>query len=1032
MSDTCERWLPAALLLLVIMAGHAAPLGAEEKFEITGDDRAYWAFQSVKRPEYAGIDALIDVTLSGKGLVPNPPASREQLIRRAYFDLVGLAPTYQEIKVFVGDETPVADAFSGLVDKLLAMPEYGERWGRHWLDVVRYAQTNGYERDDEKPNAWRYRDYVIASFNADKPYRRFILEQLAGDELPDGGDEGVIATGFYRLGVFDDEPDDKRAAEFDGLDDILRTTSETFLGLTTGCARCHNHMFDPISQADYYELVAFFRNVKRYQKPQKGKAGPVLRQVQGGMALCVTENGTKAGDTHVLVRGDAGQPAQKVMPRLPEIFGNHSPEIVPTPASSGRRLALAKWIADPANPLTARVMANRIWQYHFGRGIVATPNDFGKAGHPVSNVQLLNWLADEFIRSGWSVKHMHRMIMNTRAYQRSSAPNADNERIDPGNIHHWRGNLRRLEAEILRDRILQASGTLNLKRGGESFFPALNGEVVAGASKPGRGWGWSQPEERNRRSIYAFVKRNMVYPFFEIFDYTNTEGSLGARPDTTVAPQALLLLNSELVTESASLIAARALAKDDPISEAFRLVLGRDPSGQEHLSASAFLAEQQEKHKAMAGRILFRPDFPPALFKDYHAALPAQRFLRGPTQGWEYFKGKWTGGYEGIVNAEVDWPPFALFRPAGADYRFSGKVRLEKNTARAMILLQARPRGQEFDGYALLLDAEAGRVAVRRYSDGKFETLSQEEATIPRLRPLDFSVEFIKGKVNVAFNGLKILVEDSAPVGGGAGRFGVSAWGGPVSFDGLAIESAGDRFPIIDIDHRLSRFSSPASPAGELPAGWSAFGGKWTVRDNVIAVTKEQGPKLLWDAAGKLAGEASFTAGLRVTDGDIAGLIMNVSDPKVGADNWNGYEVSLYLHEQKLVLGSHENNFLTLASVPAPVTRGKWHQLRVHVAGDRVKVYLDGRDEPYIDYRIAKPLAPGLAGLRTWGAAVEYRSLSVESGGAKSVFKPTPASPDAAEVSRIVLTPDPDRPHHRAFEQLCSLLINLNEFIYVD
>ncbi|MCP4848964.1 MAG: DUF1553 domain-containing protein [Verrucomicrobiaceae bacterium] len=1004
---------------------------AEEKFEITGEDRAYWAFQDLKPPEQSGIDAIIDAALSEKGLIANPPASREQLIRRAYFDLVGLAPTYSQIREFAADKAPVAEAFAKLVDRLLAMPEYGERWGRHWLDVARYAQTNGYERDDEKPNAWRYRDYVVDAFNTDKPYDRFILEQLAGDELADGGDEGLIATGFYRLGVFDDEPDDKRAAEFDGLDDMLRTTSETFLALTTGCARCHDHMFDPISQVDYYELASFFRNVRQYQKPQRGKEGAVLRQVKGGMALSVTENGPKAADMHLLVRGDAGRPAQKVTPRLPGIFGNHEPPILPTPVSTGRRLALARWIADPANPLTARVMSNRIWQYHFGRGIVATPNDFGKAGHPVSNPGLLDWLAHEFIKSGWSVKHMHRAIMNTGAYRRSSSPHPGNAKIDPDNVHHWRGNLRRLEAEILRDRILQASGALNQKRGGMSFFPALNGEVVAGASKPGRGWGWSRAGERNRRSIYAFVKRTMVYPFFEIFDYSNTEGSLGSRPDTTVAPQALLLLNSELVTENAARIAGRALEKKDSIGEAFRLVLGRDPGSEERATAEAFLAEARQKHTATAGQIQFRPDFPPALFKEYHSLLPAERFLRGPGEGWDYFKGKWTGGYEGIINAEADWPPFALFRPAGSGYRLSGKVRLEKNTARTMILLQARPRGQEFDGYALLLDAEAGSVEVRRYSDGKFKTLAGQQAAIPRLRLLDFSVEFIKGKVSITFNGLKILVEDSAPVGGGAGRFGVSAWGGPVSFDGLAIESAGDRFPIIDIDHRLSRFSSLA-PVAQFPPGWSVFGGKWTVRDNVIGVTKEKGPKLLWDAAGKLAGEATFAAEMRVTDGDIAGLIMNVSDPKVGADNWNGYEVSLYLHEQKLVLGSHENNFLTLASVPAPVTRGKWHQIRTHVAGERVKVYLDGRDEPYIDFIVEKPLAPGFAGLRTWGATVEYRNIKVESGGRTSIFSHRGDSPPVAEPGGIVLAPDPGRPGRRAFAQFCSLLVNLNEFLYVD
>ena len=1006
---------------------------AEDKFEITAEDRAYWAFQDLQQPNPAGIDAIIDAKLSEKGLVANPPASREQLIRRAYFDLLGLAPTYSQIREFAADKAPVAEAFARLIDRLLALPEYGERWGRHWLDVVRYAQTNGYERDDEKPNAWRYRDYVIAAFNSDKPYDRFILEQLAGDELTDGGDEGLIATGFYRLGVFDDEPDDKRAAEFDGLDDMLRTTSETFLGLTVGCARCHDHMFDPISQVDYYELASFFRNVRQYQKPQRGKEGAVLRKVKAGMALSVTEKGPKADDTHLLIRGDAGRPAQKVTPRLPGIFGHLQPDIVPTTVSTGRRLALAKWIADPANPLTARVMANRIWQYHFGRGIVATPNDFGKAGHPVSNAVLLDFLAQEFIRGGWSIKHMHRVVMNTRAYRRSSSPHAANGKIDPDNIHHWRGNLRRLEAETLRDRILQASGALNKKRGGSSFFPVLNGEVVAGASKPGRGWGWSRAEERNRRSIYAFVKRTMVYPFFEIFDYSNTEGSLGSRPETTVAPQALLLLNSELVSDNASLIARRALEKKDPVGEAFRLVLGRDPVSRERVTAETFLAEARQKHAVTAGQIRFRPDFPPSLFKDYHALLPAERFLQGPGAGWEFFKGKWTGGYEGIINAEVDWPPFALLQIATPGFRFSGKVRLEKNTARAMILLQARPRGQEFDGYALLLDADAGRVAVRHYSGGKFETLSERQAAIPRLQPLAFSVEFINGQIRVVVDDLEMLVGDSKPLDMGDGRFGVSAWGGPVIFDEVAIEDGNGRYPLIDIDYRLSRVSPPSGASVHLPGGWSAFGGKWTVRDNVIGVTKEKGPKLLWDAAGKLAGEVSFTAGLRVTDGDIAGLIMNVTDPKVGADNWNGYEVSLYLHEQKLVLGSHENNFITLASVPAPVTRGKWHQLRAQVAGKRVKVYLDGRDKPYIDFIVKKPLPPGLAGLRTWGAEVEYRNIKIESGGKTLIFTQaeTPAA-DAAEPGGIVLAPDPDRHGRRALAQFCSLLLNLNEFLYVD
>ena len=274
-----------ALYSLAILIIFQPNIFAEGKFSISEEDKNYWAFQQVDESIHkdSSIDIIVNNAIKENELEPNGEASREVLIKRAYFDLIGLSPRHEEIEAFVSDPSSTAKAFSELIDKLLQMPEYGERWGRHWLDVVRYAQTNGYERDDEKPNAWRYRDYVIDAFNNDKPYDRFILEQLAGDELiaeafntdrpfVQGGDEGKIATGFYRLGVWDDEPDDKKTAQFDELDDILRTTSETFLGLTTGCARCHDHMFDPISQKEYYSLLAYFRNVKGYEKPGKNSS----------------------------------------------------------------------------------------------------------------------------------------------------------------------------------------------------------------------------------------------------------------------------------------------------------------------------------------------------------------------------------------------------------------------------------------------------------------------------------------------------------------------------------------------------------------------------------------------------------------------------------------------------------------------------------------------------------------------------------------------------------------------------------------
>ena len=377
-----------AVYSLAILTIFQPNIFAEGKFSISEEDKNYWAFQQVDESIHkdSSIDIIVNNAIKENELEPNGEASREVLIKRAYFDLIGLSPRHEEIEAFVSDPSSTAKAFSELIDKLLQMPEYGERWGRHWLDVVRYAQTNGYERDDEKPNAWRYRDYVIDAFNTDKPYDRFILEQLAGDELiaeafntdrpfVQGGDEGKIATGFYRLGVWDDEPDDKKTAQFDELDDILRTTSETFLGLTTGCARCHDHMFDPISQKDYYSLLAYFRNVKGYEKP--GKNSSIFSSISGGEALAISENGENVPETHVLIRGEAAKPDYKVEPSVPSVFEMKISEPVPTGHSSGRRLALAKWIANPSNPLTSRVMVNRIWQYHFGKGIVGSPNDLG-------------------------------------------------------------------------------------------------------------------------------------------------------------------------------------------------------------------------------------------------------------------------------------------------------------------------------------------------------------------------------------------------------------------------------------------------------------------------------------------------------------------------------------------------------------------------------------------------------------------------------------------------------------------------------
>ncbi|MFY8052645.1 MAG: DUF1549 domain-containing protein, partial [Armatimonadaceae bacterium] len=384
-------------------------------FRITSADRGWWAFQPLKsQKDQKSIDSLIAERLTKSGLRMSPPATPRERVRRAYFDLWGIPPSPADVASF--EANPSATAWAALIDRLLASPRFGERWGRHWLDIVRYAETNGYERDSPKPFAWRYRDWVIKTINDDKPYDRFVMEQLAGDELSDGGDDGLIATGYYRLHVWDDEPDSTLAAEFDDFDDIMVTTGAAFLGLTIGCARCHDHKYDPISQRDYYSLLAFFRGIDPYGLQKTGGGGrgtgKILAQLRGlpnEKVLCAQENGARPRETFVLVRGDVNAPAEKVIAAVPELFsdmGNVPPPVI-TPASrtsSGQRTALAAWIVSPRNPLTSRVMANRAWQHLFGRGIVATPDDFGVTGLRPSNQNLLDYLAARFVSGGWKLK----------------------------------------------------------------------------------------------------------------------------------------------------------------------------------------------------------------------------------------------------------------------------------------------------------------------------------------------------------------------------------------------------------------------------------------------------------------------------------------------------------------------------------------------------------------------------------------------------------------------------------------------------
>lgn len=653
--------------------------------EVNDETKNHWAFRPLKRPQPPGvssdwvrnpIDDFVLARLNAAGLKPNPRADRRTLIRRLYYDLTGLPPTPEQVAAFVADDSP--GAYEALVSSLLDSPRYGEHWARYWLDLVRYAESNSFERDNPKPFVWRYRDYVIRSLNDDKPYDRFLIEQLAGDELPDVTSDSIIATGYYRLGPWDDEPADPKLATYDELDDIITTTGQGILGLTLNCSRCHDHKLDPIPQVDYYRFLAFFQNIRRYgvrsdesvyersvcsiaseeeqqQFEQELRAYnqrvaalrsrldevelSVKNQLVGGerddfqadsvrlgiikkyvgkflsgkefdeyqrirrewtqlrdhppqsaaQALCVKEHGPEALPTHVLLRGSPAAEGDVVEPQFPSVLSPPRPEIVPphSQQSTGRRLALARWITSPENPLTARVMINRIWQWHFDRGIVRSSNNFGLQGDAPTHPELLDWLAAEFIQQGWSIKAMHRLILLSNTYQMSSALNPAAMQQDPQNTLLWRFEMRRLRAEELRDSILAVNHTLRVDRMyGPSIYPAIPEAVLAGQSRPGENWHVSTPEEQCRRSIYIHIKRSLQVPLLAAFDVADTDFSCPVRFATTQPTQALGMLNSEFLNEQAEVFAEdlRNNAGDNvrtQVKTALERTLQRQPSQEE-------------------------------------------------------------------------------------------------------------------------------------------------------------------------------------------------------------------------------------------------------------------------------------------------------------------------------------------------------------------------------------------------------------------------------------------------------------------
>jgi hypothetical protein len=706
----------------------ANALAALETMEIPAAARDYWAFKlpvqasvpNVSSRFQHPIDRFLEQARHEKGLEPAPAAGRLTLLRRAYLDLIGLPPSPSEAAAFLADDAP--GAWERLIDTLLASPHYGERWGRHWLDVARYADSSGFEHDFDRPNAWRYRDYVIRAFNQDKPYDVFLKEQIAGDELDTKSDETLIATGFLRAGprvAFREKDNPERRYEY--LDDLIATTGRGLLGLTVQCARCHNHKFDPIPQKDYYSLEATFfgyvetthplvprseaeaydkkvRDVEARQAPLKAEikkieaqyeekvrqdaykrfpenvqraiakperertageqllAQQIIEQVTvGGRAVdrfltpaeavrkkaladqiaalekerpkpipvadivtdgdyrsapngegdevigcpkCRIREATadsflhtgpgryEAPPSYFLIRGDANAKGSLMKPGFVTVATYGNPPIAMPPAdgrTSGRRRALAEWLASSSNPLTARVIVNRIWHHHFGRGIVPTLDNFGKMGDRPTHPELLDYLTVEFMKRGWSIKQMHRLIMTSDAYRMASAyENAVDREKDPQNQYLWRFRPQRLDAEIVRDSILAASGGINLTIGGPPVFPPLPKELLTSVSHGV----WKNEADGPavwRRSVYVYRRRGQAFPMFQVFDLPEQNVTAGARNVSTVPTQALTMLNDAFVLRQAQEFADRVKkeAGDDParqIDLAYRIALTRPPS----------------------------------------------------------------------------------------------------------------------------------------------------------------------------------------------------------------------------------------------------------------------------------------------------------------------------------------------------------------------------------------------------------------------------------------------------------------------